>query len=288
MKILLLSILSVCVLQNHAQQRCSLSEKWQTDTTLQTPESVLFYKKGKFLFVSNINGKSGDKDGNGSIAKVALDGTILNADWITGLNAPKGLGVYKNLLYVTDLTEIVVIDIAKSMIIKKITIDSAKFLNDLTVDAEGTVYVSDSRTGKVHSIKNDVITTYIEKLQGPNGLLITNEGLYVLDRGSLLLYKDGKQIAKVADGMDASTDGIEQVNPNEFVVSCWSGVVYYIFSSGAKQVILDTRTEKINSADIGYNAKEKVIYIPTFYKNKVVAYELKWMQTNFNANYNNK
>jgi len=288
MKILLPLILSVCVLQIHAQQRCSLSEKWQTDTTLQTPESVLFYKKGKFLFVSNINGKSGDKDGNGSIAKVALDGTILCADWITGLNAPKGLGVYKNLLYVTDLIEIVVIDITKSMIIKKIAIDSAKFLNDLTVDAEGTVYVSDSRTGKVHSIKNDVITTYIEKLQGPNGLLITNEGLYILDRGSLLLYKDGKQIAKIADGMDASTDGIEQVNPNEFVVSCWSGVVYYIFSNGAKQVILDTRTEKINSADIGYNAKEKVIYIPTFYKNKVVAYELKWMQTNFNANYNNK
>ena len=42
-----------------------------------------------------------------------------------------------------------------------------------------------------------------------------------------------------------------------------------------KQQLLDTRTQKINSADIGYDPKGKVVYVPTFFVNTVAAYELK-------------
>ena len=79
----------------------------------------------------------------------------------------------------------------------------------------------------------------------------------------------------MADTMDPSTDGIEMVRPNEYLVSCWNGVIYYIGASGAKQILLDTRQEKINSADIGYDAKNRILYVPTFYKNSIVAYDLK-------------
>jgi hypothetical protein len=41
------------------------------------------------------------------------------------------------------------------------------------------------------------------------------------------------------------------------------------------QVLLDTREQKRNSADIGYNPKDKIIYVPTFFKKSVVAYQLK-------------
>jgi hypothetical protein len=44
---------------------------------------------------------------------------------------------------------------------------------------------------------------------------------------------------------------------------------------GTKQNLLDTREQKINTADIGYDAKNRIVYVPTFWKNKIVAYELK-------------
>ncbi|MFP5042750.1 SMP-30/gluconolactonase/LRE family protein [Parasediminibacterium sp. JCM 36343] len=256
-------------------QEHSLVKIWETDTLLKTPESVLAYKHCGFLFVSNIDGGAAAKDGKGSVGKVSLDGKIIKTDWVSGLNAPKGMGILGNLLYVADLTEVVVIDIKKEKVIQHIPVDSSTFLNDIAVDKKGIVYVSDTRTGKVHRIENGKATTYLSKLKAPNGLLCVDDILYVLDKGSLLKVTSNKQITSLADGMDASTDGIEMVTTDEFIVSCWAGIIYYVKADGNKQILFDNRATKINSADIGYNAKEKIVYVPTFYGNKVVAYQLK-------------
>ena len=251
-----------------------LVKKWETDTLLKTPESVLYEEKGKFLYVSNIDGTPDGKDGKGSIGKVGLDGKIIKVDWVQGLNAPKGMGLYKNKLYVADLTEVVVIDVLKGAIIQRITVEGAVFLNDITIDKNGTVYVSDTRVFKVYKIEKNKVTTLLENLKGPNGLLAINQDLLILDRGNLYKLLPTGQLFLMADTMDPSTDGIEMVRPNEYLVSCWNGVIYYIGASGAKQILLDTRQEKINSADIGYDAKNRILYVPTFYKNSIVAYDL--------------
>ncbi|HEY6977137.1 MAG TPA: ATP/GTP-binding protein, partial [Chitinophagaceae bacterium] len=173
-----------------------------------------------------------------------------------------------------DLTEVAVIDIPSGKITKKIPVEGAQFLNDITVDAKGNVYVSDSRTGKVHKIENGTAITYLENLKNPNGLLALGDDLFVLASGTL--YKAGadKKLKTIAEGMDASTDGVEQVKSGEYIVSCWSGVVYYVKDDGSKQQLLDTRTDKINSADIGYDANNKIVYVPTFFRKSVVAYQL--------------
>ena len=215
------------------------------------------------------------KDGKGSIGKVGLDGRIIAADWVTGLHAPKGMGLYKNKLYVADLDEVVVIDVVKAKIIQHIPVEGAVFLNDITIDKKGTVYVSDSRSFKVHRLEKGFVTTILQKLQGPNGLLALGNDLLVLDKGSVVKMFASGQVASISEGMDPSTDGIERVKPNEYIVSCWTGVVYYILPDGNKQILLDTRAQKINSADIGYDPKKRIVYVPTFFKNSIVAYELK-------------
>ena len=272
--LLLSSLLVVGAVAAQAQQH-SLVKIWETDTLLKTPESALYYKKGDFLFVSNIDGKPAEKDGKGSIGKVGLDGKIIVTDWVSGLNAPKGMGIYKNLLYVADLSEVVVIDINKASIVKHIPVQDATFLNDISVDSKGVVYVSDTRKFKVHKIENDIATVYLENLKGPNGLLCEDDHLYVLDKGSLLKVDADKKITTLAEGMDGSTDGLEKVKDGEFVVSAWAGVTYYVKADGTKEVLFDNRAAKINSADIGYQPKKKIVYVPTFYGNKIVAYQLK-------------
>ncbi len=266
--------LVIVVFVSASAQKATVQKLWATDTILKVPESVLVDDKENCIWVSNIDGASNGKDGKGSISKLSKTGTPINLEWITGLNAPKGMAKYKQELYVADLTELVVIDIKKATIIKRIPIEGSVFLNDVTVNSKGAVFVSDSRTGKVHRYENNTTTIEVENLQGPNGLLSIEDQLLILDRGSLLSVTPGGAISKIMDGMDPSTDGIERVAPNQYIVSCWNGIVYYVVAGAQKITLFDTRSEKINSADIGYDAKKKIIYVPTFLKNNVVAYQL--------------
>ncbi len=266
--------LVIVVFVSASAQKATVQKLWTTDTILKIPESVLVDDKENCIWVSNIDGASNGKDGKGSISKLSKTGTPINLEWITGLNAPKGMAKFKQELYVADLTELVVIDIKKATIIKRVPIEGSVFLNDVTVNSKGAVFVSDSRTGKVHRYENNTTTIEVEKLQGPNGLLSIEDQLLILDRGSLLSVTPGGAISKIMDGMDPSTDGIERVAPNQYIVSCWNGIVYYVVAGAQKVTLFDTRSEKINSADIGYDAKKKIIYVPTFLKNNVVAYQL--------------
>jgi hypothetical protein len=275
MKKIMTSLAFVCFcLVSINAQKATVLKLWATDTILKIPESVLVDDKKNCLWVSNIDGAANDKDGKGSISKLSKTGMPINLDWITGLNAPKGMAKYKQELYVADLTELVVIDIKKGVIKNKIKVEGSVFLNDVTVNKNGAVFVSDSRTGKVHRYENNMVTIEVENLQGPNGLLSIDDQLLILDRGSLLSLTPGGTISKIMDGMDPSTDGIEKVAPNQYIVSCWNGIVYFVAAGAQKITLFDTRSEKINSADIGYDAKNKIIYVPTFLKNSVVAYQL--------------
>ena len=266
--------LVIVVFVSASAQKATVQKLWTTDTILKVPESVLVDDKENCIWVSNIDGASNGKDGKGSISKLSKTGTPINLEWITGLNAPKGMAKFKQELYVADLTELVVIDIKKATIIKRVPIEGSVFLNDVTVNNNGAVFVSDSRTGKVHRFENNQVTIEVENLQGPNGLLSIEDQLLILDRGSLLSVTPGGAISKIMDGMDPSTDGIERVAPNQYLISCWNGIVYYVVAGAQKVTLFDTRSEKINSADIGYDAKKKIIYVPTFLKNNVVAYQL--------------
>jgi len=269
-----LFLFSSVLITNHSFAQHQLVKLWQTDSVFKVPESVLFDAGANILYVSNIDGAPDAKDGMGSIGKLGTDGKIIAVDWVTGLDAPKGLGLYKNRLYAADIDKVVVIDILKGIIIKKIPIPGAEFLNDITVNKKGVVFVSDTKTGKIHSIENDKVSLYAEGYKAPNGLLASGEDLFVLASGTM--YKNGTTVkTKVADGMENATDGIEQVKENEFIVSVWNGIIYYVKSDGSVQQMLDTRSDKINSADIGFDPKKGIVFVPTFFKNSIVAYQLK-------------
>jgi sugar lactone lactonase YvrE len=264
--------ITVATAQNH-----SLVKLWQTDSVFKVPESVLFDAKSNVLYVSNIDGKEPwGKDGVGSIGKLNTDGSILNIEWVKGLNAPKGMGIHKGKLYVADLTEVVVIDIKSGTIQSKIAVAGAERLNDISINKKGVVYVSDSKARRVYTIENGNATVLVDSfsLKGPNGVLAHKNNFYVLDNGGLYKLEQNKTLTKIADGMDASTDGVAVINKTDFIVSCWSGIVYYVSANGTKQVLIDGRNEKVNSADIGFDAATNTIFVPTFWRNSIAAYRV--------------
>lgn len=256
------------------QQSITLEKQWVTDTSLRVPESVYFDAAKNVLYVSNIDGASNEKDGKGFISRLSPEGKVLDLQWVKGLNAPKGMGIYKGRLYVADLTEVVVVDIRKGAIAERIPVEGSVFLNDITFDNKGVLYVSDTRAGKVHQIKDGKVSTLLEGLKGPNGLLWLPEGLQVLADGTLFRLQADNTLKKLA-GISQSVDGIAQIKAGEFIVSCWPGEVFYVnTASGTAVKLLDTRERKLNTADFGYNPQKKMVYIPTFNGNTVAAYRL--------------
>ena len=144
--IIMLGLSSDLVAQNPTAAKAELTEIWRTDAVLSTCESVLYSEDQNLLFVSCINGNPTEKNGKGYIALLEPDGTLKELNWVTGLNAPKGMGIWDGKLYVTDIDELVVIHIKKAEIVDRIPVKGSSFLNDIAIDADGTVYFSDSDT----------------------------------------------------------------------------------------------------------------------------------------------
>jgi DNA-binding beta-propeller fold protein YncE len=260
----------------HAQTH-KLTRLWETEATLKTPESVRFDAQRKVLYVSNIDGEPWAADGKGSIAKIGLDGKVIAVEWVTGLDCPKGLALSDDgkWLYAADIGGIVVIDVDAGKIKDKIAIPDTLQLNDLVND-KGTLYVSDSKGRKVYQVKGGKPSVYLDEkvLKGPNGLFVHKGALYVLDDNSLNRVKQDKSLEVLASGMQGGVDGLENVKGDDFIVSAWGGTIWYVPASGEKQQLFDGKPTETRTADTGWDAATGTLYVPTFFKNSVIAFKV--------------
>jgi len=254
-----------------------LIEQWATPQTLRVPESVLYDPAREVLYISNVNGGPLEKNGQGFISRVSLSGEILNLEWVTGLNAPKGSGIWQGKLYVTDIDELVEIDIETGQITNKYPAAGAGFLNDIAVDDSGNVFISDM------SEQNSVIYKFsagklepwlkVPQISQPNGLFVEAGKLLVgtwdgFLKSISLKDKTITTIAKTGFGID----GIQSDGKGNYLVSDWQGKTAFVSSAGEVKLLLDTSGSNINSADIEYVPEKQLLLVPTFFDNRVVAY----------------
>lgn len=266
-------ILAACI---HSFAQHSVTKLWETDTVLKVPESVLFDSENKVLYASNVDGTDPwGKDGKGSIAKIGLDGKIIAVEWVRGLNAPKGLGMYKGKLYAADISDIAVIDIKKGVLEKTIPIEGAEGLNDISVGPDGVIWISDSKKNKIYRVQNNKATVYLENLKGANGVLMRGKDFFIVDAGGAYKVNADKTMTRISDGMEGGTDGIENVSGNDMLVSCWQGALWYVHANGTKELLFDGKSLKTNTADIGFDPKTKIVYVPTFWRNSIIAFQVK-------------
>jgi sugar lactone lactonase YvrE len=254
----------------------TLTLKWETDTSLTTCESVLYDKDNDVIYVANINGAPDGKDGNGFISKVSVDGKVTEAQWVKGLNAPKGLGLHNGKLYVADIDKIAEIDTKSGKLVKSYPVAGAKFLNDVTVDSTGRVFVSDTGAGNIVVLEKGKVTKWLENVEGPNGLLAEGNNLRMVSFSAKTFNTidvASKQVTKHADGI-ADADGIEPMGDGSYLVSSWSGEVTYVTPDFKTHSVLNLRADSVNAADIDYIQDKNLLIVPTFFKNTVRAYEV--------------
>jgi hypothetical protein len=255
-------------------QTHQLEKIWETDTVVAIPESVFPDIKNGVLYLSLIDGGGWDVDGKGGVATLSMDGKKYNGTWITGLNAPKGLGLFGNRIYAADISEVVIVDVKNSKVEKKISIPDANGLNDITVDSKGIVYVSDSRKAKIWRIENDQPVLFLDSVKGANGLKAIGDDLYFAAGKNFMKADKNKNLTKVAE-VPQGIDGIEPVGNGDFILTSWGGYIYYVTPDGKFETLLDSHEQKMNTADLGYDPAKKILYVPTFLAKKIVAYHLK-------------
>ena len=258
---------------------------WSVTQGLDSPESVYFDAASGFLFSSQIGGDAAAKDGNGRIVKITLDGKMADANWITGLNAPKGLRAFRGTLFVVDIDEVVGIDIVAGRISSRVKTD-AKFLNDVATAPDGTVYATDSFQNRVYVVRNGVASVFVEspRLELPNGILVDGNRVIVATDGrpgrggggapgSLFAIDIAtREITQATTESIGTPDGIEPDGRGGYIVAdVGGGRLFHISASGA---VRQLRQLDRQPADICFIAGRNLLVVPHLGLNRVSAYDL--------------
>lgn len=263
-----------------AQQATPL---WTATEGLDAPESAFFDAGSGTLFVSVVGGAPTARDGNGRIAKLSLDGKVTAGSFTTGLNAPKGLRAFKGTLWVADLDEVVGIDMATGKINSRVKIADAKFLNDVAVGPDGTVYASDTMLNRVYAVTNGAATVFVEgaDLAAPNGLLVDGGRLVVGSMGSLapggqgggLMAIDLKTKAKtpITPKPVGAIDGVESDGSGGFIVTDFRAAkVLHITPKGE---VHELKQLSGSAADLAVVPGKRMLVVPNLQGNAVNAYD---------------
>ncbi|MFM1824928.1 MAG: hypothetical protein RI888_515 [Pseudomonadota bacterium] len=232
-----------------------------------SPESVVQDAKGD-IYVSEIG--EFNKDGDGKITRISIDGKL--STFANGMDDPKGLIFIGKSLYVTDKNRVLKVEpdgkwsvFGSAMAFPQTPI----FLNDITSDESGNLYVSDSGNlksgGAIFKISKDkkitlVLNENTPEILAPNGLWIAKNDLYEVDFSSGILYKINlktKSISKIAEGLGGA-DGLVKFGDN-FFISDWKNGKIYKVQGNKVSLYKDGFTA---AADIALSYDKKSIITP--------------------------
>jgi hypothetical protein len=266
---------------------------------LKHPESVLHDPVQDVYFVSNIDGPSAMKDGRGFIARVRPDGSIEELGWVASgkndvaLNAPKGMAITGDTLWVTDIDVVRGFDRRSGA--PNATIDlapeGAVFLNDLVAAPNGALYATDTQikpdergnvthpgTDRLFRIGPDRVATIAlstDRFMRPDGIALDKraERFLIVSYGgdTIFAWKPGSGNLEVLAAGPGQFDGIEITGEGRvFITSQSTASLWELRDDRLIEVILNLP----GAADLGYDAKRRRIMVPLTGANRVEVYEL--------------
>lgn len=284
-------LLAACKPGEKKEERSTSSgapTKTATISGFQTPESVLWDSTLDVYFVSNINGNPAAKDGNGYISVVDPAGRIRDSVFIRGLNAPKGMAVVGDTLWVTDIDVIRGFNARTEAPVATVSIPGAVFLNDITAAPDGSLYITDTAIkfgakGPEHSGKDRIfrvapdrrvsVALESDSLGRPNGITYDRaNSRYIVvpfGTGKIFSWKPDSDPTALGSG-PGQFDGVE-VAGNALWVSSWADSSVYRFADGQGTRVI---TGVPSPADIGYDAKRHRVLIPVFMGNTVEIWQV--------------
>lgn len=267
-----------------------------TGAGLSAPESALYDSAADAYLVSNINGSVFARDDNGFISRIAPDGRVTKLKWIAGgrrgvtLNAPKGMGIKGDTLFVADIEAVRLFDRRSGAPLAAVPIPGATFLNDIAVGPDGTVYVTDTgiqeegsgstRSGadalwKLGPGHRPVMIARGDELGGPNGIVADSGGVTMVTLGSgrVFHFDPADARTELPRPPQGALDGVVRLADHSLLITSWdANTVYRLTPGGQYSVAVAGVT---SPADIGWDPMRHRLLIPLLTLNQVEIRELR-------------
>jgi sugar lactone lactonase YvrE len=267
--------------------------------SMTTPESVRYDAETDVYFVSNINGNPSQKDNNGFIARVRADSTgvvtMLAEGGMNGvtLNAPKGMAILGDTLFIADITDVRMINKKTGAWIGSVDLASQKatFLNDVANGPDG-IYITDTgikfdaKGAMTHPGSNMVFrldgkkATVIaagDSLANPNGITWDPVGkrwiLCPFGGPNVQSLDVGQKLPVTIAPGPGGYDGVEVLPNGTILVSSWTDSSVSMIPPGHPMLMPFLKNVSA-PADIGVDTKRNVLAVPRFNDGKVEYYKL--------------
>lgn len=256
-----------------------------------TPESAKYDPGLDVWFISNINGDPFAEDDNGFISRLMGDGSMDSLEFIAGgkngvtLNAPKGMAITGDTLWVADVDVVRAFDRRTGAPLANVSLKGkARFLNDVAVGPDG-IYITDSGFGKddkggmghpgpdqIFRVAGGKATLALKNdaLAAPNGIAWDSAG------GRFLVGPFvGKTVQAWIPGQSSLTpvgetpgqvDGLEVLGPGRLLLTSWTDSTLDVLENGK---LTPTGGKLPSPADIGVDTKRSRVAIPLLMENRV-------------------
>jgi hypothetical protein len=259
------------------------------------PESAFWDQARGYWYVSNFGGDKidpGGREEDGYLSLLDVDGNVVVERWVQGLRSPKGIRMSRDVLFVADVGQVVVIDVtAPPHITRRIDLDAigAQFPNDVaTHPRTGDLYVSDLLRNAIYRIDRKTLTPsmFLEspELESPNGLAFDHDGDKLLvasygpgiDPDTLRTSSPGRvlqvDLATLAVApfrnmaRTGSLDGIEWYGRHLLVTDNPGGRLLEVAEDGT---VAERAKDLTNPADLGVSRPAGDVAIPLLRANRV-------------------
>ena len=253
------------------------------------PESVRYDADQDVFFVSNIAGYGSFKDGNGYISRVSAANPTTATIFVQGgangvtLNAPKGMAILGDTLWVTDIDVLRGFDRRTGAPLASIdfTAQGAVQLNDIVIGPDGTLRITDTgilmipagvkhvgpdrifEVGPGHAIS--VVATGAQ-FRMPNGItrdaagkrwIVVSFDPFV---GEVAVMSDRDTVPQVVWTGAPRLDGVEVLSDGSILFTSWGDSSLHRIGPGGAKTQLVRRVPE--AADIGIDTRRHRVAIP--------------------------
>ncbi|MEA2012339.1 MAG: hypothetical protein U9O87_04535 [Verrucomicrobiota bacterium] len=283
MTIVLFSALIIVFSQSISAEEQSVFFIKRIYSGFRNPEGSVYDPVRDCYYISNMNGGPSQKDNSAFISRIKQKKKNFNVDIFLEssekieLHAPKGMAVKKDFLFIADIDSVVLINIEKRKFISRIKINGARFLNDIVIDAENNMFVSDTATDMIFklaypytNVKQNALSVS-KYLKAPNGLMIHPEtdNLWIVSFKSPFLVELNPKNGKLISRKNIKTSGHDGIcrgfDSDDIFVSIHSkGYLLKISPSSSSDFLVKLVNKKKleKPADISYDPIRNIIVVP--------------------------
>jgi len=260
----------------------SLEKIWESPSLFAIPETACYDRMHDCIYISNYDGyrPSGGRNLQ-SISRLDLSQKIVDPHWLKGLNNPMGMAVDGETLWIVEPNALVQIKTDNTEQIVRHVYKKAVSLNDITIDEQGNIFVSDFQASQIFQVSPDrgSLQEWLDSGQvvRPNGIEIVRGQLIVGCNGDSsvksidLKTKKITQRSRFSEGL---IDGIEADDKGHIWISHNQGRLYRITADGVITKMLDSTNKGIPMANFLIIPHKNLIVIPTFIDNRILIYRL--------------